>query len=316
MKIVEKVKAPAMKAIGAIKQHSPEILVVSGIVGAVGAAVMACVASTKLHTVIEETKEKAETVHEAYKENNPSVEGGTYTEKEMKRDLTKVYAEAGLKLVRLYGPSVVVGSLSITGILASNNILKKRNLGLAAAYMTIDKTFKEYRGRVVEKFGEKVDKELRYGIKEETVETETTDEKGKKKVVKEKIEVVNENEFSGYARIFDETNPYYEKNSEYNKMFISAQQAHANDLLRANGYLFLNDVYEMLGFSKTRAGQVVGWIYDPKNCDHEGDNYIDFGLFDVHKESSRNFVNGHERAVVLDFNVDGPIMNNVSWENT
>ena len=97
-------------------------------------------------------------------------------------------------------------------------------------------------------------------------------------------------------------------------MFLTNQQSHANDLLRANGYLFLNDVYEMLGFQKTRAGQQVGWIYDPDN-NSESDNYVDFGIYDVHKKGSREFVNGYESAIILDFNVDGPIMNKVQWES-
>ena len=90
-------------------------------------------------------------------------------------------------------------------------------------------------------------------------------------------------------------------------MFLRNQQQYANDKLRANGYLFLNEVYEMLGIQKTQAGQIVGWVYDDKN--ENGDNYVDFGMYDVNRSTCRDFVNGYERSILLDFNVDGSILN-------
>ena len=62
----------------------------------------------------------------------------------------------------------------------------------------------------------------------------------------------------------------------------------------------------MLGIPRTRAGQIVGWIYDKKNP--IGDNYVDFGIYDTNKEANRNFVNGYERTILLDFNVEGNIL--------
>ena len=118
---------------------------------------------------------------------------------------------------------------------------------------------------------------------------------------------MNPYDYSDYARFFDVGNPNWEKDSEYNLMFLKRQQAYANDKLKANGYLFLNEVYDMLGIPKSKAGQVVGWIYDPENG--SGDNYVDFGIYNVNREAARDFVNGYERTILLDFNVDGNI-----WE--
>ena len=70
----------------------------------------------------------------------------------------------------------------------------------------------------------------------------------------------------------------------------------------------MNEVYQALGIPETEAGQVVGWIYDPENPDHKGDNYVDFNIYDLHREKSRDFVNGYERSILLDFNVDGEIL--------
>ena len=89
-------------------------------------------------------------------------------------------------------------------------------------------------------------------------------------------------------------------------MFLFKQQNYANDTLKARGYLFLNEVYDMLGIPRTKAGQVVGWIYDEKHP--IGDNFVDFGIVDVNNERSRAFMNGYERSIILDFNVDGNIL--------
>lgn len=292
-----------------IKKYSPEILMVAGIVGTVTAAVTACKATLKVKDVMSEKEELQNDIHK-YLEN-PDVD---YTEEDSKEDLTKVYAQTGVKLIKLYAPSVVLGGVSIASIVMGQKILKKRNIALAAAYTAIDKGFKKYRANVVERFGERVDKELRYNIKAKEVEKKITDKNGKEKTVKEiqyDIEVNPLENISEFARFFDEaTSTEHHKDAEYNLMFLRRQQDYANEVLKAKGHLFLNDVYEMLGIPKTKAGQVVGWIYDEKNPN--GDNFVDFGIYrlsgnEVYDERKRAFVNGYERNILLDFNVDGPI---------
>lgn len=288
-----------------VRKYSPEILVVTGVVGIVASAVMACKATTKVSEILDETKDNVNKIHDCAADQG-LVESGQYTEEDAKKDLTIVYAQTGVKLVKLYGPSILLGALSITSILASNNILRKRNVALAAAYATIDKSFKEYRSRVIERFGEVVDRELKYNIKAKKIEEVVKDEEtGKEKKVKKTIEVVDPNMYSEYARFFDDGCKGWEKDSEYNLMFLRAQQQYANDLLRSRGHLFLNEVYDMLGIERTKAGQVVGWIYDTKHPN--GDNYVDFGMYDINKPKARDFVNGYERVILLDFNVDGNI---------
>lgn len=288
-----------------VKKHSPEILLISGIVGVVGSAVMACKATTKVSAILDETKEVVDKIHEC-SENTEIVESGKYTPEDAKKDLAIVYAQTGMKFVKLYGPSVALGVLSITSILASNNILRKRNVALAAAYATVDKSFKDYRNRVVERFGEAVDRELKYNIKAQKVEKTVVDpETGKEKKVKETVEIAGIDGYSEYARFYDDGCKGWEKDAEYNLLFLRAQQRYANDLLVSRGHVFLNEVYDMLGIPRTKAGQVVGWVYDPDN--NENDNYIDFGIYDVNKPKARDFVNGYERTILLDFNVDGNI---------
>ena len=308
--IVKTVSGKVGRAGLKLKKYSPEILVVVGVVGVVSSAVMACKATTKAGDILEEAREKLDNIHEA--EELGKVRDVDYTLEDAKKDTTIVYVQTGLKFAKLYGPSVILGALSITSILASNNILRKRNIALGAAYAAIDKSFKEYRGRVIERFGETVDRELKYNIKALKVDdVEVDPETGKEKKVKKTINVVGSDlECSPYAKFFDEGSEYYEKDPERNLFFLRAEQNYANDKLRARGYLTLNEVYERLGIPTTKAGQIVGWVYDLDKPN--GDNYVDFGIYDIYREKNRDFVNGYERSILLDFNVDGDILDLIS----
>lgn len=287
-----------------LKKHSPEILVVAGVVGVVTSAVMACKATTKVHDILEDTKTKVDQVHEVLA--NDDIPEEKYSVEDSKKDLAIIYAQTGFDFVKLYGPSVALGVLSITAIFTSNNILRKRNLALAAAYTTIDRSFKEYRGRVVERFGKDLDHELKYNIKAKEIEETVANEDGTETTETKTVDVANPTEYSDYARFFDEACSGWTKDPELNLMFLKRQQSYANDLLQRRGYLFLNEVYDMLGIPRTKAGQVVGWVYD-ENCP-VGDNYVDFGIYDIHREKCRDFVNGYERTILLDFNPDGNIL--------
>ena len=286
-----------------IKKHSPEILMVTGIVGTVASTVLACKATMKISEILDEKKDTIEKIHTCIDREDVN-----YTEEDSKKDLTIVYTQTGIKLVKLYTPSVALGALSIASIVSGHHILKKRNIALAAAYAVVDKGFKDYRSRVVERFGEQLDKELRYNIKAQEIEEVVVDEEGNEKIEKKVVNVATS--VSSYARFFDETCAVYQKDAEYNLMFLRRHQDYANEVLRSKGHLFLNEVYDMLGIPRSKDGQIVGWIYDEKNPN--GDNYVDFGIYEmtgieVYDEPKRAFVNGHERAILLDFNIDGAI---------
>lgn len=300
MKTYKKVELKAIK-------HSPEILAGVGVVGVVGSLVMACKATTKLNDILEDSKEQLDKIKEvaadpAYEEK--------YSQDDAKKDTTITYVQTAMKVTKLYAPSVILCASSLGCLLASNNILKKRNAALSAAYMTVDKSFKEYRKRVADRFGEEVEKEIRYNIKAE--EITKVDEDGNE--VTETVKVMDgtddPNSYSDYARFFDESCAAWQNDAEYNLTFLKAQQQYANDLLKAKGRLFLNEVYRMLGIDETKAGQVVGWVYNPDNP--TGDNFVDFGIYNMQRERVRAFVNGYEPNILLDFNVDGVIWN-LAW---
>lgn len=298
--IINKASGALNKIRFSLKKHSPEILMAVGVAGTVVSAVMACRETTKINDILEESKEQLDKIHEC--SDKPDM-ADKYSAEDAKKDTAVVYAHAGLKLAMLYAPAVGLGALSLSSILASNNILRKRNAELAAACAVVNRSFKEYRSRVVERFGKDVDHQLRYNIKAEEIKENVTDEKGKEKKVKKTIEVADPNA-SGYIRYFTRSNPFWENNPEYIEMFLRAQQNYANDKLRADGHLTLNAVYDMLGFEHSKAGMVVGWIYDLAHPN--GDNYVEF---DVKKVNLPNDKGGYEEAYAIDFNVDGNIYN-------
>lgn len=297
--IMKSVNGVASKTVMKLKKHSPEILVVAGIAGTVVSAVLACKATTKVAEILDETKSTLDTIHEGMETG--AINGQEYTTEDGKKDTIVVYAQTGMKLAKLYAPAIILGTLSITSILASNNILRKRNVALGAAYAAIDKSFKEYRGRVIERFGEQVDTELKYGIKAKKFEEiEVDPETGKEKKVKKTVMVADPNLQSDYAVYFDSKSRNYETNPDYNRMFLKAQQAFANDKLQTRGHLFLNEVLDDLDLPRTPAGQIVGWTKDGP------DGYVNFRIVEVERETEDG---RHEPALLLDFNVEGNI-----WE--
>lgn len=290
-----------------IKKHSPEILLVSGIVGTVATTIIACKKTLKINDILEEKNETVKAIHEALDKKDDKI----YNQDDANKDLTIVYAQTGMKLFELYAPAIGLGVLSIGAIVSGHNILRKRNIAIAAAYAIVDRSFKNYRSNVVERFGQDVDQELRFNVKTKQIKEKDQNGKTVKKEVKE-IEIDEwHKDFSDYARFFDASCQGHTKDPEYNLMYLKQQQAYCNEILKSRGHLFLNEVYDILDIPRTKAGQVVGWLYDKNGNNPNGDNYVDFGIYDKNYEPSRRFVNGCEYNILLDFNVDGVIYDKI-----
>jgi hypothetical protein len=168
-------------------------------------------------------------------------------------------------------------------------VLEKRNASLSAAYSALTLSYNEYRKRVMDQYGNEKELDIYHAAKDETL---------KEDGMTIKIKRADPNNWSPYAKFFDESNQNWKRNSELNRMFVQCQQTWANDVLKGRGHIFLNEVYDMLGFPRTQAGQMVGWVWG------NGDDFIDFGLYEA---ASSQFINGWEQSIILDFNVDGEI---------
>jgi hypothetical protein len=285
-----------------LRKYSPEILMVTGVVGIVTSTVLACRATLRADEILDETKDTLDKINETKKLVDNGTIQQTYTEEQYKRDLAVTYVQSGWKFVKLYGPSITLGVASIACILTSHGIMRRRNLALVAAYKTIEKSFSDYRKRVVAELGEGKDREFKYGIKKVDYVETTTDENGKKVKEKKTVEVADPSGVSQYARWFDKTSREWDPSGIYNATFVVNQQKIANDILNARGHIFLNEVYDMLGFEHSMEGSVMGWVKG------HGDDYVDFGIYNLKvaegiAEQRVDFVNGLCDSVLLDFNV-------------
>lgn len=177
--------------------------------------------------------------------------------------------------------------------------MRKRNVALIAAYKTIEEAFKAYRNRVKEAYGDEVDYMFKNGLRKESViEAAYTDKDGVEHPTEERTEYVKDpNGYSMYSVIFDKGNPNWSNDEGYNRCFLQTQQNYFNNILSVRGHIFLNEVYEALGFDHTNAGAIMGWVLG------SGNDYVDFGLFNTEQEKARDFINGYEKAIILDFNV-------------
>jgi hypothetical protein len=284
-----------------LKRNSPHILVGAGILGIVATTIMASKATLKLEETIREPKLKIEEIKRR-KEN--------YEDQEYAKRLTIEYIKAGKGFLYLYGPAISLGTLSIASILSGHNIMQKRNVALGAAFNMLTTAFQGYRARGEEEVGSDREKMFYLGLREEEITTESYDAEGKKVKTKKKIKVKNDGlSPSIYARFFDQFSPHYKKNATMNLYFLRSQQQYANDILKDRGHLFLNEVYDWLGIPRTTEGQLVGWVYNNKANPDEviGDPYVDFGIYSVDNPGAADFVNGYERAILLDFNVAGVV---------
>lgn len=292
--IVRKVAGQQLLA----SKHSPRILFVGGMVGMVGSTVLACRATLKLEDTLSQIEGEKDRAHQVKSHvDSPEYNGdATYPDNELKRDLTIISIRGVGSIAKLYAPSIVLGAVSVAALTKSHNILQDRNLALTAAYTAIDAAFQRYRERVIDRYGEEVDREMRF----ETEEVDIIDENGK---LISTTRVVDD-PGTAYSRFFDEySSRSWSPDPEINLLFLRSQQTWLNDRLRARGHVFLNEVYRELGLSDTKAGAIVGWRWN-KNS---GDDYIDFGIWDGKQEAVNDFFNGREGAILLDFNVDGLI---------
>lgn len=272
------------------KKNSPTIMFAGGVVGVVTTTVLACKATLKLEDILDESSD----LHEkAMGLNHPD-----YSDADRQKDHRIIKVQTAVKVVKLYSPAIAVGALSIAALTGSHIVLNKRNAAVMAAYSALDKGFNEYRARVRDELGNDKDREFRYGS--ETRTELVADENGEAQTITYKA--VPPGIPSIYAKFFDEFSSSWSREPEYNHIFLNCQQNYANDLLHARGHVFLNEVYDRLGLPRTKAGAVVGWVVSK-----DGDNFIDFGVFDQDSERVRAFVNGQEKSILLDFNVDGVI---------
>lgn len=283
-----------------LQKASPQVMFVGGVTAAVTGTILACRATLNLSDTLAQTEELKVKAEALYAEGT----NDDYTQKQYHKDLTVLKIKTLLNVTKLYAPSAGLTMIAVAMLTGSHVTLNRRNASLTAAYASVDQAFEKYRQRVVEQLGTEADRDFRYGTE---IVTETVEgDDGKKKNVKH-TRVDSSAMPSQYARFFDEMCNDWKRNAEYNRAFLHCQQNFANQKLKMNGHIFLNEVYDSLGIPRTKEGAIVGWVLDGK-----GDGYVDFGIFDdLTNPQVRDFVNGREYSILLDFNVDGVVWDKI-----
>lgn len=276
-----------------LKKVGPDAMVIGGIVGVSIATYMLFKKAGQLEDILDEHKDMTDEIRD------------TADEKSRRKEMAKAYAKTGKKIVVAYGPAISVYTLSVFSIFEGHHLVRKRYLSAVAACKVLESSFNEYRDRVKKLYGEEKEFDIFHGIDKKDISVTQTDENGKEKEKKLKNAKIAPDAPSLYARYFDESSPCWEPNPEFSLMFLKAQENYFNELLQIKGYVFLNDVYEALGLSASQTGQLVGWVKG------NGDDYIDFGIYNLYHEKHRDFVNGYENVILLDFNVDGIIVDKI-----
>lgn len=287
------------RALGhSVAKKSPEITLALGLVAG-GVAVVTAIKSTmKSEDVIDEHIRKINELKEkrkALKKGNESGNDDNILSNEADVKATvKVYGETIKSLAKLYLPTIIAGTISVAMILTSHGILKRRNAMLVSSLAEVTAAYTNYREQVKEALGEEKERDIFCSKNELEIES---DSEGNITSVKA-TGPIN----SPYARFFDASCPDWKKNPDLNMTFLTGAQNHANDMLRVNHSVFLNEVYDILGFDRTPIGALVGWTDDGEH------GYIDFGIF---TQENHRFVNRLDPVVLLDFNVDGVIYDKI-----
>lgn len=282
-----------------IKKNSPEILVGAGIATLIGSLVYTVIGT--LNTGVEVTNAVCE-LDEV--ENDDSL-----MEEERRKKKHGIYIHAGLNIARNYAPAVTLATVSAGCLIGSNAIMRRRAFSLAAAYSALDSTFSDYRTRVIDEYGEDVDKKMRYGLTTKEVEVEQIDEETGEVVkttstVTEAAESATNIWYKRQYELSDGTvivNPNWQPDKGLNATFVLAQIAWFNGRLSRGEHVWLDDIYNELGIpvdGYRQEAHVLGWTPD-KN----GEKYIKCRLYN--KEESGDFISNDDGDILLSFNPDG-----------
>lgn len=272
-----------------LSSHSPTIMVVAGVVGLGATAVLAAKASRQMDPIIED-----------HQKGRVDISGTVYeTKREEQKDLVRLYSRTTKDLARLYGPTLVVGTLSTASVLYGHKVLHGRHVASIAAYSGLMEQFTSYRGRVAKTLGSNVERGIYEGAHGEWVED--PDHKGEHKLApKFDADMVEDSYLRPW---FDESNVNWTRDPVMNYTFLKGVQTHMNNILQIRGHVTLNDVYDALRIPRTNEGQVAGWVWNSG----VGDNFIDFGFMSGIDPHTVAFRNQAERTVRLNFNVQGNI---------
>ena len=299
------------------RSHAPELLLAGGTISFVATVVTASQATLKATDILEEHQGKKRDIKTAQATKTEE----EYSEQDIKRDTIVLYSQTGMALAKRYALPLGCAALSLTCFFASYGIMKKRYVALGAAYTALNESFQLYRQRVIEDKGEEADLYYLTGVKASQI-TEKDPETGEK-VKKTVIKDLEGNEIlaSPYMFKFSKYKENGERNNAWvnddnlNRAYILGHMGYLNDLMITRnvtnrngevikrGWVFLNELRDLLGEDANTPGSVVGWRFS--NGEPGCNGYIDLNLVEGREADP---VTGDPMTVYnINPNVDGLI---------
>ena len=213
-----------------LKKQSPIILAIVGSIGVVGTAI----------TAVKATPKALELIEEARGENH---QHDPLTAREIVRVTWKCYI-----------PSAVIGLATICCIFGSMALSHKQIKAISSAYILLDQTFKEYKRKVKELYGENADHEVKREIVKDIYDDSDISPEGEKIIFYEEH----------YGKLFERTMlEVLQAEYDLNRRFALAGEASVNDFL------------DLLGLEHVEFGNCIGWLSN-SNYDFYGHPWIEF----------------------------------------
>ncbi len=280
-----------------LHQYRPKIEIYAGTGLILGSTAYACYQSTKLKDTNAAALKRVEEVHKKYEIAD------VIDEKKMKNDIVKARIQQVGDIAALYALPAIGVATGIALIGDGVHVYDTRLADSALKYNALLAAWNAYRGRVKKEVGDEKEEEI-YHKKEDDKDKESEDRSER-----------NLND-SPYTRLWAETcSDSWDPNPEVSKNFLLMQQASANNLIQSRmrslgyGWLYLNEVLEMLGYPLTDEGQDVGWFIDPNGEVGNLEGFVDFGI--KRPINARFLASGAEEVLEpncwLDFNCCGNI---------
>lgn len=324
----------------AAKKHAPVILLGAGCAAVITGTVIACVKSTEMPDIIEETKKKSEEINgkvgKAYKDTEVTEQvetdyGGVvevtkvvheqYTVEDAKHDLTKLYFSTCKKVLKLYWLPTLLISGGMVMIGSSHHIMSarltdanKKLLATTAACEGIAQVLDKYRGKVKEEQGDEVDnKYFTEAVKEVKEVKEAAIKNNEAHHMRTPIDILS-GDGDPTCRIFDEvTSKYWRKEPIYNLAVIKGARETCLKTMKSRykdlgyGFLYLWEAELLCGLVPSKDSYTLGWLYNPRL----GDEQLSFGLDNsilrmdgvpISESSTMEFLMGKSSNVMLMFN--------------
>lgn len=285
------------------RRNLPHILTFGGLAGGAATVVVACKATSNARDVLDEKDEQLNKIEE----NLPALQEKGYSHEDYEQDKKIIKRKTTWRLIKMYIPAATMGAASAALILSGHHMLGKRVATATAAYKAAETAFHAYRERVVNELGADVDEKFRDGLAVDRIELSERMKSREEKAGDPRQEAVNTAGFGEFSYLYSEETcgfrGTWKDDPTSNLNTLLRVQSWANDRLKTQGYLFINDVLHDLGIEGDTRGSQYGWIYN------DGEGFVDFGLNDLKDAGVYRFLSGLEPNVWLTFNAQSKPIN-------